>query len=88
MAAARSESSAGTAAAAATVTAHNPLEAFFEADRSPEDDKPVVYGMMLCLSLSHSLSGALSLLWCCCLYCDSILAWLRYLLNSIPSIDT
>ncbi|KAK4751232.1 hypothetical protein SAY87_004714 [Trapa incisa] len=44
LAAARSESSAGTAAAAATVTWHNPLEAFFEADRSPEDDKPVVYG--------------------------------------------
>lgn len=46
LAAARSESSAGTAAAAATVTGHNPLEAFFEADRSPEDDKPVVYGMV------------------------------------------
>ncbi|KAK4782003.1 hypothetical protein SAY86_016105 [Trapa natans] len=44
LAAARSESSAGTAAAAATVTWHNPLEAFFEAHRSPEDDKPVVYG--------------------------------------------
>ncbi|KAK4768273.1 hypothetical protein SAY87_003414 [Trapa incisa] len=44
LAAARSESSAGTAAAAATVTGHNPLEAFFEVDRSPEDDKPVVYG--------------------------------------------
>lgn len=47
LAVARSESSAGTAAAAATVTGHNPLEAFFEADRSPEDDKPVVYGMVL-----------------------------------------
>ncbi|PKI56981.1 39S ribosomal protein L47, mitochondrial [Punica granatum] len=44
LAAARSESSAGTAAAASTVTGHNPLEAFFEADRSAEDDKPVVYG--------------------------------------------
>ncbi|CAA0823175.1 ribosomal protein L29 family protein [Striga hermonthica] len=42
-AAAKSEASA--AAAAATSTArHNPLEQFFEADRNPEDEKPVVYG--------------------------------------------
>ncbi|KAF5807131.1 putative ribosomal protein L47 [Helianthus annuus] len=40
---ARSEASA--AGAAGTVrTAHNPLEEFFEADRNPEEEKPVVYG--------------------------------------------
>ncbi|XP_076959560.1 uncharacterized protein LOC143635672 [Bidens hawaiensis] len=38
---ARSEASA---AGAAVRTAHNPLEEFFEADRNPEDEKPVVYG--------------------------------------------
>lgn len=46
-AAARTESSAGTAAAASAATfgtGHNPLEAFFEADRNPENDTPVVYG--------------------------------------------
>ncbi|KAB1202457.1 39S ribosomal protein L47, mitochondrial [Morella rubra] len=40
--AAKSETSAATAAAASA--ARNPLEEFFEADRSTEDDKPVVYG--------------------------------------------
>lgn len=48
LAAARSETSSATgAAAAAAATArmgYNPLEEFFEADRSPDDDKPVVYG--------------------------------------------
>ncbi|XP_030531361.1 39S ribosomal protein L47, mitochondrial isoform X2 [Rhodamnia argentea] len=46
-AAARTESSAGTAAAysaATSGTGHNPLEAFFEADRNPENDTPVIYG--------------------------------------------
>ncbi|CAN6471414.1 unnamed protein product [Victoria cruziana] len=37
-------SSASAAAAASSKIAHNPLEEFFEADRSKEDDKPVVYG--------------------------------------------
>ncbi|KAF3795529.1 39S ribosomal protein L47 [Nymphaea thermarum] len=41
-AAAKPETSA--ARAASSVAAHNPLEEFFEADRSKEDDKPVVYG--------------------------------------------
>ena len=42
---ATSEASAAGAAAASTVrTAHNPLEEFFEVDRNPEEDKPVVYG--------------------------------------------
>ncbi|KAK4394622.1 39S ribosomal protein L47, mitochondrial [Sesamum angolense] len=41
-AAAKSEASA--AAAASSTTLRNPLEEFFEADRNPEDEKPVVYG--------------------------------------------
>ncbi|KAF3630667.1 putative nucleobase-ascorbate transporter 6-like isoform 1 [Capsicum annuum] len=46
LAAAKSDSSAAAAAAssAATDKAFNPLEQFFELDRTPEDDKPVVYG--------------------------------------------
>lgn len=40
LAAAKSESSAAPAAARTL----NPLEQFFEVDRTPEDDKPVVYG--------------------------------------------
>ncbi|XP_027154765.1 39S ribosomal protein L47, mitochondrial-like [Coffea eugenioides] len=39
-----SASSAAAAAASTARTKHNPLEDFFEADRSPDDDKPVVYG--------------------------------------------
>ncbi|XP_071927122.1 large ribosomal subunit protein uL29m isoform X2 [Coffea arabica] len=39
-----SASSAAAAAASTARTKHNPLENFFEADRSPDDDKPVVYG--------------------------------------------
>ncbi|GAV81020.1 MRP-L47 domain-containing protein [Cephalotus follicularis] len=43
--AAKSESFAATAAAASTArVAQNPLEEFFEADRSQDNDKPVVYG--------------------------------------------
>lgn len=37
---AKSEASA----AAYSTAARNPLEEFFEADRKPDDDKPVVYG--------------------------------------------
>lgn len=46
MAAAKSESSAAAAAASSSATDKvlNPLEQFFEVDRTPEDDKPVVYG--------------------------------------------
>lgn len=39
----RSEASAAATATSAKTT-HNPLEEFFEADRSPDEDKPVVYG--------------------------------------------
>eukprot|EP00268_Persea_americana_P054300 TRINITY_DN6206_c0_g2_i2.p1 TRINITY_DN6206_c0_g2~~TRINITY_DN6206_c0_g2_i2.p1 ORF type:complete len:142 (-),score=38.66 TRINITY_DN6206_c0_g2_i2:330-755(-) len=39
----RSEASAAAAFASAKTT-HNPLEEFFEADRNPDEDKPVVYG--------------------------------------------
>ena len=42
-AAAKSETSNATAAAASV--ARNPLQEFFEADRNIDDDKPVVYGM-------------------------------------------
>ncbi|KAK4437175.1 39S ribosomal protein L47, mitochondrial [Sesamum alatum] len=42
-AAAKSEASAAAAAGASTIQ-RNPLEEFFEADRNPDDEKPVVYG--------------------------------------------
>ncbi|WOH05267.1 hypothetical protein DCAR_0624681 [Daucus carota subsp. sativus] len=41
--AAKSESSAAAAASMARM-GHNPLEEFFETDRSPDEDKPIVYG--------------------------------------------
>lgn len=44
--AAKSESSAAAAASMARM-GHNPLEEFFETDRSPDEDKPIVYGMLL-----------------------------------------
>lgn len=45
MAAAKSESSAAAAASSSSAAKTlNPLEQFFEVDRTPEDDKPVVYG--------------------------------------------
>lgn len=44
-AAAKSETSAAAAAAGSSARkAYNPLEEFFEVDRSPDEDKPVVYG--------------------------------------------
>ncbi|CAL5187808.1 unnamed protein product [Lathyrus oleraceus] len=43
-AAARSKHCSTTAAAAGGSVVHNPLPDFFEADRSLENDKPVVYG--------------------------------------------
>jgi large subunit ribosomal protein L47 len=42
LAAVRSETSSATAAAASVT--RNPLQEFFEVDRSIDDDKPVVYG--------------------------------------------
>ncbi|PRQ50237.1 hypothetical protein RchiOBHm_Chr2g0130991 [Rosa chinensis] len=33
------------AASMAKMTAHNPLEEFFEAGRKPDKEKPVVYGL-------------------------------------------
>lgn len=41
-AAAKSETSGP--ASMARMTAHNPLEEFFEADRKSDEEKPVVYG--------------------------------------------
>lgn len=47
-AAAKSETPVASAAAAATTrSGHNPLEEFFEPDRSQDEDKPVVYGTIL-----------------------------------------
>ncbi|KAK3003196.1 hypothetical protein RJ639_018569 [Escallonia herrerae] len=44
-AAAKSETSGAAAVASSTArTGYNPLEEFFEADRNPDEDKPVVYG--------------------------------------------
>ncbi|KAF8116246.1 hypothetical protein N665_0020s0098 [Sinapis alba] len=43
-ASARSESTTAAAAASTVKTAKNPLEEFFEFDRSQDEDKPVVYG--------------------------------------------
>ncbi|KAH7661581.1 Ribosomal protein L47 mitochondrial protein [Dioscorea alata] len=43
--AAKTEASTSAAAASATVkTARNPLEEFFEVDRSGDEEKPIVYG--------------------------------------------
>lgn len=50
----KSESSTAAAAAGSTAvrTARNPLEEFFELDRSTEEEKPIVYGnTFLILSL-------------------------------------
>ncbi|CAN4086133.1 unnamed protein product [Withania somnifera] len=45
LAAAKSESAAAaSSSSSATAKVLNPLEQFFEVDRTPEDDKPVVYG--------------------------------------------
>ncbi|KAH7528505.1 uncharacterized protein LOC107418453 isoform X2 [Ziziphus jujuba] len=45
LAAAKSETSAAAAAASSSSrTVYNPLEEFFEADRSPDEEKPIVYG--------------------------------------------
>lgn len=54
LAAAKSESTGAAAAAGTAVrgAVQNPLEQFFEADRSVEDDKPVVYGKVRNLFIS------------------------------------
>ena len=45
-----------SAAAASTVSSRlNPLEDFFEAERSPDDDKPVVYGINSFCAMFHVL---------------------------------
>ncbi|KAE9453789.1 hypothetical protein C3L33_14333, partial [Rhododendron williamsianum] len=58
LAAAKSETSAAAAAATSTArTGYNPLEEFFEVDRSAEDDKPVVYGRKFSFSSIFCLSN-------------------------------
>lgn len=60
--AAKSESSAGAAAAASTARmGHNPLEEFFETDRSPDEDKPVVYGKLSFLLLLFVIGFTLTM---------------------------
>ena len=54
LAAAKSEPSATGAANARA--AYNPLEEFFEADRSQDEDKPVVYGTRVFLFIDFGLS--------------------------------
>lgn len=50
--AAKSETSAAAAATSASAkTANNPLEQFFEVDRSTDEEKPVIYGTALTSSL-------------------------------------
>jgi large subunit ribosomal protein L47 len=45
--AAKSEASAAAAATSAPVrTARNPLEEFFEVERSTEEEKPISYGIL------------------------------------------
>lgn len=64
LAAAKSESS-GAAAASGTAVREafqNPLEQFFEADRSVDDEKPVVYGKVGNLFLSGLDTGFIVLL--------------------------
>lgn len=83
-AAAKSETSAAAAAATSTArTGYNPLEEFFEVDRSAEDDKPVVYGRkfsfssIFCLYVCYlTLFSHVMLISTpavgCCLYCACI----------------
>lgn len=64
LAAAKSETSAAAAAATSTArTGYNPLEEFFEPDRSAEDDKPMVYGR------KFSFSSIFCLYICLCTHC-------------------
>ena len=46
LAAAKSETAAASAAAATATFGHNPLKDFFEFDRSQDEDKLIVYGMI------------------------------------------
>lgn len=55
-ASARSESTTAAAAASTIRTAKNPLEEFFEFDRSQDEDKPVVYGAFLFFTVLISQS--------------------------------
>ncbi|KAH7527869.1 hypothetical protein FEM48_Zijuj05G0012300 [Ziziphus jujuba var. spinosa] len=56
-AAAKSETSAATAAASSSArTVYNPLEEFFEADRSPDEEKPVLYGEEVNVRIKHVLT--------------------------------
>lgn len=58
--AAKSEASVAAAATYST-GARNPLEEFFEADRKPDDDKPIVYGRNDILFFVYACISSLSL---------------------------
>jgi hypothetical protein len=58
-ASARSESTTAAAAASTIRTPTNPLEEFFEFDRSQDEDKPVVYGSFSLFSATHLLNTSL-----------------------------
>ncbi|PIA45094.1 hypothetical protein AQUCO_01700556v1 [Aquilegia coerulea] len=83
-AAARSEPSNATAAASAsTKMIHNPLEAFFEADRSQEEGKPVVYGRSWKASELRLKSwDDLQKLWCVLLKEKNMLMTQRQMLHA------
>ncbi|KAI3464053.1 hypothetical protein Pfo_020716 [Paulownia fortunei] len=81
-AAAKSEASAAAAAASSTAR-HNPLEEFFEADRNPDDEKPVVYGRSWKASELRLKSwDDLQKLWCVLLKEKNMLMTQRQMLHA------
>ncbi|KAE9467356.1 hypothetical protein C3L33_00733, partial [Rhododendron williamsianum] len=73
-----------SAAAASTArSGYNPLEEFFEADRSPDDDKPVVYGRSWKASELRVKSwDDLHKLWCVLMKEKNLLMTQRQMLHS------
>lgn len=73
---ATSEASAAGAAASSRVrTAHNPLEEFFEIDRNPEEEKPVVYGIyisILFIYLNFGIKNIAYILFCSLYYLNHV----------------
>ena len=85
-AAAKSETYSATAAV--TSVARNPLQEFFEADRSIDDDKPVVYGLGLIMFLHFVcwLHLVVIIIHCSWLYVIRYLAVLSIIGNYTHSI--
>ncbi|KAJ8431697.1 hypothetical protein Cgig2_022319 [Carnegiea gigantea] len=83
MAATKSEHPGATATAAASASVRNPLEEFFEADRSADDDKRVVYGRSWKASeLRHKSWDDLHKLWYVLLKEKNMLMTQRQMLNA------